>query len=129
MAPLLEVEQVGGVTVARFTCTRLRDEGTAEAARRQLEPLLGRGERPRLVLSFAGVDDLASAMLARLLGLRRKVRAAGGRLALCALGPHAREKFQTTQLDRLFSIYPDEAEALRRLSGTPAADEGPGGQA
>ena len=56
-------------------------------------------------------------MLARLVGLDREARAAGGRLALCALGPQALALFQTTRLDRKLHIYPTEAEALRSFAG------------
>jgi anti-anti-sigma regulatory factor len=45
------------------------------------------------------VDNLGSAM--------------GGRLGLCAAGPDLLRVFRFTQLDRVFSLYPTEQEALR----------------
>jgi len=114
--PLLEVEQAGGVTVARFACRRLREDATLEAVGRQLHALLEGGEPPRLVLNFAEVDDLGSALLARLVGLHKRAKAAGGRLALCALAPEILVVFETTWLDRMFHIYPGEPEALRSFA-------------
>src|SRR5690242_10554976 len=96
--PLLEVKQGVSVTVARFTCTHLYPEATVEAARRQLEALLDGDGPPRLVLSFAVVDFLNGNMLSRLIGLHRKVKTAGGRLALCALKPDILRVFQIVQL-------------------------------
>src|SRR5689334_22548645 len=98
---LLEVQAVREVAVVKFTRRQLLDDTLVEAAGRQLNALAARG-RVRLVVSFRGVDRFSSSLLSQLLALHKRVGAAGGRLALCALAPGLREVFQFTQLDKVF---------------------------
>ena len=111
--PLLGVKRVGGVAVVRFLRPAIRDVGLVEAVAGELSRVLAREVPPRLVLDFGGVTYLSSAMLGAVLTANHKARAAGGRLALCALAPEVAALFGVTRLDREFDIYPTEQEALR----------------
>ena len=110
---LLEVEEVGGVTLARFTRAHLLDEAVIQAVGRQLAALTGPGGPARVVLSFRGVDRFGSSLLAKVIGMHQRVKAAGGRLAVCAVALHLQEVFRITQLDRMLALYPTEQEALQ----------------
>ena len=52
-------------------------------------------------------------MLGKLITLRNKIKAGGGRLALCALHPDVQQIFEVTRLTQYLDIYPDEQEALQ----------------
>jgi anti-anti-sigma factor len=111
-ARLLESEPVGGVTVVRFACAEIwGTETVREIGERlaRLADIVG----PRLVLDFGKVDRLDSTMLGQLISLHKKVKAAGGRLALCRLNPELLEVFETLRLTRLLDIYGEEQEALQ----------------
>ena len=99
-----EVEKNDDVIVVRLgKCPVLDEPSAIEIA----NELLGVVERPgcnHLLLDFSGVEHLASAMLAKLVGLHRKTEAKGQKLRLCGINPQLRSVFARTRLDRLFDI-------------------------
>jgi anti-sigma B factor antagonist len=54
-------------------------------------------------------------MLGKLISLQRKVKARGGRLALCGIRPQLYEVFRILQLPQLLAIYADEEAALQEF--------------
>jgi anti-anti-sigma factor len=66
----------------------------------------------RLLVSFAGVDFLASDMLGKVVQLNSRMKKKGGRLTLCEICPYLRQVFVTTKLDLLIAIKNSEAEGL-----------------
>jgi anti-sigma B factor antagonist len=106
---LLDVRHAGGVTVARLAPGDTWDEQDTQALAARLDNLAG---RPGLVLDLGGVAFLDSTLVGLLVGLHKRVRHAGGRLALCGLGPQARAVLGRTRLDRVLDLYPAEADAL-----------------
>lgn len=106
------VEEVGGVTVVRFTHRGILAGEEIEGVAEQLHRLVDEGRR-RLLLNFENVEGVASVMLGRLLVLHRKLLAAGGQLKFCGLSPPIREIFAAAQLTQLFGIYENEPGALR----------------
>jgi anti-anti-sigma factor len=113
--PWLEVEQVGGVTLVRLTRRDLLDDRAINTLGNQLFSLVQDLDCRRIVLNFSNVQRLASAMLGKIIGLHKKLTAAGGRLALCKVDPALGEAFETLKLSRLFGIYKEEQEALQSL--------------
>jgi anti-sigma B factor antagonist len=110
--PWMMVEPVGDITVVRITLAEIVDEKTANQIGQQLYDLVeDRGCR-RLVLNFCRVRLLVSTMLAKLLGLRRKMDAVGGRLVLCETNPELSEVLQALRLPQLFAMYAKEEQAL-----------------
>ena len=105
----LEVEKNGDVIVVRLGKHRVLDDLTVNKIS---DELLGVADRPdcrRLLLDFSGVTQLSSAMLAKLLKLRRKMESKGENLGLCGVNSHIRSVFATTRLDSLFDITDNEA--------------------
>ena len=58
----------------------------------------------RIVLDFSDVQFLSSAVLARLINLKKKVAASGGRVGLRNIHPDLREVFRLSRLDQVFDI-------------------------
>jgi anti-anti-sigma factor len=108
----MEIEHVGNVTIVRFLDLILSGI-TAEAVSDDLFRLVDGDGRSRLILNFAKVRSLTSLMLGKLITLNKKVQAAGGRLAVCALSPDLQEIFEVTRLSEYLDIYADEQEALQ----------------
>jgi anti-anti-sigma factor len=106
---LLEVRQAGGVTVARLAGGDTWDNELTAFLAARLDALTGRAG---LVVDLSRVTFLDSTLVGLLVGLHKRARQAGGRLALCGLGPHAREVLDRTRLDRVLHVYPGEAEAV-----------------
>jgi len=112
-------EQVGEVTVVRFTRARILDDEVVEAVRAQLFDLVDRAGRRLVVLNFGHVTSLASRMLGQLVGLHKKLQQVEGRLVLCQVSPFLHEFFETARLPGLLCIRGGEAEALEAVSASP----------
>ena len=111
----LEVEDIGGVTVATFTDRKILDEQNIQVMGDQLFRLVDEKGRKDLVLNFANVEFMSSAALGKLMTLRKKVQEAGGKLVLCNIDPRIFEVFTITKLDKLLTICGDEQEALQKF--------------
>ncbi len=71
------------------------------------------GQRPqRLVVDLGGVGYIDSSGVSLFVEVFRRLKAYGGSLRLCSLQERVRGVFEVTHLDRFFSIYPMQAEAL-----------------
>jgi anti-sigma B factor antagonist len=74
---------------------------------------LCKGRPARLVVDLGNVTCMDSSGLGVLVATLRRVREYHGQMALCALPARIRGLFEITHLDKAFSIYPSEAEALQ----------------
>jgi anti-sigma B factor antagonist len=111
----LEVEQIGEVTVARFTARHLLDEEKMQTLGGQLRSLGDEaGHRP-LLLNFGQVERLSTELMGKLVALQRRVQEKGGRLALCQIHPQVYEVFKIFKLPQVLSIFADEQDALQQF--------------
>ena len=78
--------------------------------------LVARGAEPRLVVDLSGVEYVSSAGLRVFLMLARKVKASGGRLALCGLPPSVKQVFDLAGFTALFVVEATADQAFARLS-------------
>jgi anti-sigma B factor antagonist len=107
----LEREDVGDVTVVRLKLARPTDEDV-NTFFKQIYVLIDDMGRRNLVLDMHAVEYVTSMALGKLIMLNRKAQAAGGRLVLCSLTPAAEEIMKLTRLRDLFTVCPNEPEAL-----------------
>lgn len=78
--------------------------------------LLSKGTEPRLVVDLSGVEYVSSAGLRVFLMLAKKVKATGGKLALCGLPPSVKQVFDLAGFTALFMVEPGVDQAFARLS-------------
>ena len=120
--PLLQVEQVGDVTVVRFTRRTILEPAAVEAIGQQLLALVRNEGRRKIVLNFDHVESVVSAMLGKFVALFREAEAAGGRLAFCKVDPFLLHIFKIGKLPQLIPVYGEEREALAKVAG-PSEDD------
>ena len=112
----LQVEVVEDVAIVKFLDTEIREvfgeHMDVQEIGDQLYALVDGNGYNRLVLDFREVQFMASIMLGKLIGLKRKVQRLGGGIKLCRLSPTIREVFHVSALDRVFEIHDDEHGAL-----------------
>jgi anti-sigma B factor antagonist len=82
----------------------------------ELTKLVDDSSRPRIVVSFKGVDHLSSAALGTLLTVMNRVKAKDGHLRLCDISPQILQIFEITKLNRVLRIEKDLAAAKASLS-------------
>lgn len=108
----LDIEDVNGVTIARFTDKKILDESNIQIIGNQLFSLVDDDHREKIVLDFTNVEYLSSAALGKLITMDKKVRAAGGKMRLCSIRSDIKEVFKITRLDKLFQIMDDRDKAI-----------------
>jgi anti-anti-sigma regulatory factor len=67
-------------------------------------------------MNLSQLDRATSTVIARLLGLKKRVEGSQGKLVLCCLNQVFREVFASTRLDTFFDILDSERDALTRFS-------------
>lgn len=110
----LHVEIFDEGTVATFVDERIVDEVVIEAVGSQLQDLVNGQGHSQLVLNFRNVKFLASAMLAKLFTLRRKITESGGQLRLCCIDADLKTVFKFAPKGT-FQMFDDEQKALDSL--------------
>ena len=108
----INVEEIGGVTVARFVDKKILDETNIQNIGAQLFALVEEDGRKKILLDFENVEYLSSAALGKLITMDKKVKSAGGTLKLCSVRPEIYEVFAITKLNKVFDIQEDQERAL-----------------
>jgi len=117
----LAIQERGDVVMVTFTQTRILDENTIRAIGSEFANLtLEAAADHKLLLNFAGVDFMSSAMLGQIVRLNKQCKNDNIKLKLCSICPQVLEVFTITKLDKLIDIAADEATALAAFSGAPA---------
>jgi anti-anti-sigma factor len=113
--PHVHFEVIQDIAVVGFDDDRIVSQEAVQTIGAQLYGLVDdRGFR-KVLVNFRGVRIMTSAMLGKLMGLRKRLVAADGRLRLCGLEPPIREVFRIGQFDRVLEIDDDEMTALDRF--------------
>jgi anti-anti-sigma regulatory factor len=119
-----EIEQFDNVTVVRFTRRTILDQETITAIGNRLLDLVPEGSKRKLVLDFARVESLTTAMLGKLVNLHLHIDWAGGRLAFCNVDPFLMQIFTLCKVPQTIPVVADCATAVRLLlneDGSPVA--------
>src|SRR5262245_26596055 len=110
-----EVEPAGDVTVVRFTRRTILDPDTITSAGDRLLALFAQPGGRKLVLDFARVESLTSAMLGKLIGLHQAIAEGGGRLVFCHVDPFLMQIFTICKVPETIPVLPDLDAAVRHL--------------
>jgi len=108
----LDIEEINGVTIARFIDKKILDESNIQIIGNQLFGLIDTDGRKKIVLDFGNVEYLSSAALGKLITMEKKVKAAKGSMRLCNIRPDIYEVFVITRLNKLFDIRETQEQAL-----------------
>jgi anti-sigma B factor antagonist len=97
------------------------DATTSKSLETALNILLDQN-KSKIVVDLAEVEYISSVGLRVLLDALKKQRQNQGFLKLTGLQPFVLEVFEVTGLTKLFSIYPNQSEALKSLQKCRAAN-------
>jgi anti-sigma B factor antagonist len=100
----IEVEYGINVTFATFTAERIVDEQQIQDIQKAFSEVIEKNQSNRLILNFANVEFMTSALLGLLVRIHKKVCELGGRVQLSNLDPNLRRVFEITQLTKVFDI-------------------------
>jgi anti-anti-sigma factor len=108
----LNVETIGDAIVVRFRHRSLLGDDLIEAIAADLRAVADEAPGRRLVLNVADVESMTTSMVGKLVALKQKVEAGGGRLEMCCVGPFLSQIFAVLNLADFFPVHPDEQTAL-----------------
>lgn len=108
----LRLESIDGVTVVSFVDSKIVSEESIQEVGEQLYSLVDNEGHRQLLLNFGNVQYMSSAALGKLINLKKKAGAAGGKLKLCCIHPELKVVFKITRLDQVFEIFDEEQAAL-----------------
>jgi anti-sigma B factor antagonist len=81
----------------------------------ELSDIVEKKNYTRLLLNLTNVEYLSSAVLAKLIGLHKRLKELRGELRVCSVRDSIMEVFRITKLDKVFDIQRTEEEGLARF--------------
>ncbi|MDO4551524.1 MAG: STAS domain-containing protein [Planctomycetia bacterium] len=108
----ISLNVVDDICVIRLLDSRIVDDISILELGNELFTLVEEGGHTKLLLNFSSVEFLSSAALGKLIMLYKKITIRKGALKLCCITPDIRELFTIMNLDRIFDIREEEADAL-----------------
>ncbi len=113
-SPQFSVKEVNGVT-----CVHVEEDIVAESAINffgdSLDRIVLDAEQPKIVVDFAAIDFLPTAMLGNLIAANTKMINKGMRLGVSGANEQVRSIFEVTRLDQLFHFFDHIDDAISDL--------------
>jgi anti-sigma B factor antagonist len=100
----IKVEYGLDFTIVTFNDENIRNEEQIRELQESLEPIIEKNKDNQMVMNFANVRFMTSAMLGLLIRVHKRITEHGGQLRLCNLEPSLRKVFEITQLTKIFDI-------------------------
>lgn len=110
--PLIELVIVDDVTIVRFVDRRMIDMTVIDEIGTKFNELVDNLGRRKLIVSFRGVDYIASWMIGKLLWVHGRLKKVGGQLIVCEVSKDLHEVLELTGFNRVVPVVADEASAL-----------------
>lgn len=104
------------ILTIRILDERLVDPDQLKRLFDDLHALLGKSSEQQVILDFAPVKFMASAMLGKLVAFQKKCQEFRAKLKLASVSPDILEVFKITKLNKVFDIQADEATARKSFS-------------
>jgi anti-sigma B factor antagonist len=116
MNPRMNVSYTDEATIVTFLDEKILEEKDVRELDEALTSLIEQADGIHLVLNFANVRFMSSAVLGLLIKVSKRVYEHEGRLALCAISPKIYEIFKITRLTKIFDVYRDADTAAKHLA-------------
>ena len=111
----LNVIRDGDVVRVEFTEKHITDEVAIRMIGNELTKLVDGLQKPKVIVSFRGVENLSSAALGTLLTVLNRVKARDGQMRLCDINANILQIFEITKLNKVLRIEKDVASAKASL--------------
>ncbi len=108
----IRAEESGDVTVIYFNENKILDEAKIQQIHSELNEKLGDVRAGKLLLNFANVTFMSSAMIGKIILLNKKCKGADIKFKLCNISDNVMEVFKLMRLNKVLDIQADEEKAL-----------------
>jgi anti-sigma B factor antagonist len=113
----VEIRSEGEVAIVSFNNNCISDVEEITAASALIRQYVQDHPPREILFDFSGVKFFSSQVLGLLLEARGHLKAHAGKVAICALEPQLHRVFRITNLDSIFTFYPDCTTALAESAG------------
>lgn len=112
----VKITREDSVAVVAFKAASISDvEGIATASK-HIKDFVDENQPIRLIFDFRGVKFFSSLVLGVLLEIRSKLASYNGEVAISAINPQLHKVFKITNLDKIFTFFPDKEAAVSAVS-------------
>ncbi|HPC95839.1 MAG TPA: STAS domain-containing protein [Sedimentisphaerales bacterium] len=111
-ASSVDIVREGDVAIVSFTSRCISDVEQITDASSRVNRHVQENPPREIIFDFSGVKFFSSQVLGLLLEARGHVKQHGGQVTVCGLDPQLHRVFRITNLDRIFTFYPDRQTAL-----------------
>ena len=111
----LVARAVGNVVVIYFVDSKILEEMQIKWLGVELYDIVEKQGRSSILISFQNVERFSTALLGKLVCLKKKAVEADGTVKLCCIPPAVMEIFSVTGLDAAFKIFDDEQAAIKNF--------------
>jgi anti-sigma B factor antagonist len=112
----VKITSEDSVAVVAFKAASISDvEGIATASK-HIKDFVDENHPLRLIFDFSRVKFFSSLVLGVLLEIRSKLASYNGEVAISAINPQLHKVFKITNLDKIFTFFPDKEAAVRAVS-------------
>ncbi|MHC4414564.1 MAG: STAS domain-containing protein [Planctomycetota bacterium] len=110
--PYLDVRTIANARVIEFSRSDVTDPAYIKQAGEEIDRLVMKLKRPRVVIDFQRVHRLSSAMLGMLVALKQTVEKQDGELRIASVSENIYDIFKLTKLDNVLKICDSPEEAV-----------------
>ncbi len=112
----IKITSEDSVAVVAFKTASISDvEGIATASK-NIKDFVDENQPIRLIFDFSRVKFFSSLVLGVLLEIRSKLASYNGEVVISAINPQLHKVFEITNLDKIFTFFPDKEAAVRAES-------------
>ena len=109
------VHRVRDIQVIEFMTDALLDQANIERLGDDLAELVAKSGHPKIVISFANIEHVSSAVLGILIATHKQVKKMRGELRLASISERIYEVFKITRMDKMLKIYESPEVALLKF--------------
>jgi len=107
------VRSVGEIAVVYFTDTKILEDMQIKWVGNSLYDLVDKQSRRHILINFQNIERFSTALLGKLIGLKKKTQESSGSVKMCCIPGNIMEIFKVTGLDSIFQIFRDETTAIK----------------
>ncbi|MBN1787959.1 MAG: STAS domain-containing protein [Sedimentisphaerales bacterium] len=118
---IIQITTDDDITTVSFTVTSLTAEHGLENIERQIIEIIEDQKPQNLIIDFAGVKFFSSQMLGILINVKQKFPSHTGQIVISSINPMLYRVFKITNLDKIFTFYPNAKAAAESLKKSQAS--------
>ena len=115
-----EITKENGVAVIAFKTASISNVEEINTVSDRIKEYIDQNHPNNLVFDFEGVKFFSSQVLGLLLEVRAKLETYDGKVAISAINPRLHRVFKITNLDKIFTFFPNKESAIRAVTSKDA---------